>query len=467
MPKNGFTLTQATSGAPRAASFDDFHLPDVIGQAVRDLGFTVPTDIQLKAWTPASEGHDVLGTAATGSGKTAAFLLPILTRLCRNKQAGTRALVLAPTRELAAQIETVARSLTRFTSLTVTSVYGGVSEKPQIQALRNGANIVIACPGRLLDLMRASHAHFGGLEVLVLDEADRMLDMGFLPDIKKVLAQLPRERQTMLFSATMPNAIERLARELLRTPVRIGVEKVTRANDLVELRAYHVPETSKAPLLIELLGRGEVDSAIVFTRTKHRANRVAEKLARAGVTVERIHGNRSQAQRDAALSGFKSGKYRVLVATDIAQRGIDVEELGFVVNFDVPTTPDDFVHRAGRTGRAGRAGVAITLVSPGEASDWRAIETRVERRVPRFTLPGFDVNAPGEAVERPKAERLAEMRAQKAQERARHEARRANAAAQQRPSGTSNSASVPAEPRGTRGNGRRRNSSASAATRER
>jgi len=403
-----------------ALSFDDFKLPSSLLRAVRELKYTTPSPIQAMALPPALEGRDVLGTAMTGSGKTAAFLLPILTHLLTRPRGVTRALILAPTRELAAQIEQSAKDLMKFTPLRVASIFGGVGMQPQEKAFKSGVDVLVATPGRLLDHFSHSYARLTDLEILVLDEADRMLDMGFLPDIRRVMRHLPTKRQTLFFSATMPDAIEKLSGEMLVSPVRVGVERKAAPASGVNQTVYPVPEDLKAELLLALLGEGTVKDVIVFTRTKHRANRVAEKLVRAGISAERIHGNRSQTARTEALAGFKSGKYRVLVATDIAARGIDVESLGHVVNFDVPNVPDDYIHRVGRTARAGQSGEAITFCSPAEEPDLKAIEKAVGRKIPRDVVNNFDYRAKkSEKLEVPIGVRVAEIKARKAEDRAR------------------------------------------------
>jgi ATP-dependent RNA helicase RhlE len=427
-------------------SFDSLALHPKLLRGVQDLGFAAPTPIQRAAIPPALAGRDLLGAAMTGSGKTAAFVLPVLQRLLDGPRGRTRALVLTPTRELAAQIEEHTRALGRHAGLGVAAVIGGVGPAPQEAALRRGVDVVVATPGRLLDHLGSGVARFDALEVLVLDEADRMLDMGFLPDIRRILAALPARRQTLLFSATLPAPIVALAREMLHDPVAVGIDRAPAPATGVAQAVYPVPGELKAPLLVALLRRPELVSVLVFTRTKHRANRLADALERAGVSVARIHGNRSQAQRTAALDGFKAGKYRVLVATDIAARGIDVTELSHVVNFDVPLVPEDYVHRVGRTARAQATGDAITLVSPDEEGDLRAIERAVGARLPRLTVPGFDyARRPAERLEVPIAERIAAIRAQRAQERARARAKaERRAAGPPSPSGASPAARPPA-----------------------
>jgi len=404
--------------------FTSFGLHADLLKGIRELGFTRPTPIQTEAIPPALAGRDLLACAQTGSGKTAAFLLPILHRLIDKPRRTTRALVLTPTRELAAQIAEDLEALAVHTPLTGAPVYGGVGMGPQEHAFRSGVDVIIATPGRLLDHFKAPYARLGGLEVLVLDEADRMLDMGFLPDIRRVLRHLPARRQTLFFSATMPAPIAALASEMLRQPHTISLQRQAAPAVGITQAVYPVPQELKAALFLELLKRNLIREALVFTRTKHRANRLAEHLLRQRVKAARIHGNRSQAQRTEALAGFKSGKYRVLVATDIAARGIDVEALSHVVNFDVPAVPEDYIHRVGRTGRAELTGDAFTFVAPDEESNLRSIERAVKRTLPRITLPDFDYKTrPQEKLEIPLAERIAAIRQRKSQERARTHAR--------------------------------------------
>lgn len=387
-------------------------------RGLKELGFARPTPIQIDAIPPALAGRDVLASAMTGSGKTAAFLLPILHRLLDAKRGTTRALVLTPTRELAAQILDHLNDLAIHTPLTGAAIYGGVGMGPQEHAFRTGVDVLIATPGRLLDHFRFPYAKLSGLEYLVLDEADRMLDMGFLPEIRKVLRHLPPKRQTLLFSATIPPPIATLTRELLRDPVGINIQRQAAPAVGITQAAYPVRQELKSALLVTLLERGETKEALVFTRTKHRADRLTKYLHNAGVNVDRIHGNRSQAQRTAALAGFKSGAIRVLVATDIAARGIDVTALGHVINFDVPAVPDDYIHRVGRTARADAIGDAFTFVSPEEEGDLRAIERAIGKRLPRITVPDFDYDS--KAVSRPEVplgERIAAIRARRAEDR--------------------------------------------------
>jgi ATP-dependent RNA helicase RhlE len=396
--------------------------PDLL-KGIKELGFVRPTPIQADAIPPALQGRDVLASAQTGSGKTAAFLLPILHRLLDKPRRTTRALIITPTRELAAQILEDLNALAVHTPLTGAAVFGGVSMGPQEHAFRSGVDVIVATPGRLLDHFRHPYAKLNGVEYLVLDEADRMLDMGFLPDIRRVLRHIPTRRQTLFFSATMPGPIGALATEMLKNPMLINQQRQAAPAVGITQAVYPISQDLKAALFVELLSRGILKEALVFTRTKHRANRLAEYLIKHRVKAERIHGNRSQGQRTEALAGFKSGKYRVLVATDIAARGIDVEALSHVVNFDVPAAPEDYIHRVGRTGRAEATGEAYTFVAPDEESDLRAIERVVGKALPRVTLPDFDYRAKPPSLEVPRAQRIAEIRARKAEERARAKAK--------------------------------------------
>jgi ATP-dependent RNA helicase RhlE len=399
-------------------------------RAIKELGFTRPTPIQTEAIPPALAGRDVLASAQTGSGKTAAFLLPILNRLIEKPRGMTRALVLAPTRELAAQILVDLQDLAVHTPVTGAAIFGGVGHGPQEHAFRSGVDVLIATPGRLLDHLRQPYARLDRLEWLVLDEADRMLDMGFLPDIRKILRVLPARRQTLFFSATMPPPIRTLTHELLKQPATIQIERPSTAPVRIVQAAYPVPQELKSALLLRLIERGDIRQALVFTRTKHRANRLADTLVRAGIDAGRIHGNRTQAQRTSALDAFRAGRTPVLVATDIAARGIDVDDLGHVVNFDVPLVPDDYIHRIGRTGRMEASGEAFTFVAPDERDELAAIERALGRPLPRVTVPDFDYAArPTARLEVPLAQRIAEIRARKAGDRARAEAKR-----QRRPS---------------------------------
>jgi ATP-dependent RNA helicase RhlE len=402
---------------------------------IKELGFSQPTPIQGDAIPHALAGKDLLACAMTGSGKTAAFLLPILHRLIDRPRGTTRALVLVPTRELAAQVLKELNDLAVHTPITAAAIYGGVGMAPQEHALRTGVDVIVATPGRLLDHLKQPYARLDHVEHLVLDEADRMLDMGFLPDIRRVLRHLPRKRQTLFFSATMPAPIVELTRELLHHPATINLERKAAPATGITQAVYPVPPNLKSQLLVALLERNLMREALVFTRTKHRANRLWEFLTKRGVNAARIHGNRSQKQREDALDGFKSGRYRVLVATDIAARGIDVEALGHVVNFDVPVQPEDYIHRVGRTARAQMTGDAFTFASPGDEGELKAIERAVGRSLPRVTLPDFNYGARvEEKLEIPLRERLQAHRERRRGERERQRANEERRAAHARPS---------------------------------
>ena len=387
----------ARAGAPGQARadllpFTSLGLDPLLLRGIHELGFTRPTPIQQHAIRPALQGRDLLACAVTGSGKTAAFGLPILQRLMSKPRRTTRALILTPTRELCAQIDRHLTELAVHTPVTSAAVYGGVGMGPQEHAFRAGVDVIVATPGRLLDHFRFPYAALRGLEVLVLDEADRMLDMGFLPDVRRVIRHLPPKRQTLMFSATLPAPIVALSREMLTNPVSIDLDRRAAPAVGITQAAYPVDAQLKPALLLALLRRGDMKSALVFTRTKHRANRLADWLLRQGVRAARIHGNRSQSQRTQALEGFKGGGYDVLVATDIAARGIDVVALGHVVNFDVPAASEDYIHRVGRTGRAEATGEAYTFVAPEDEDALRAIERAVGKPLPRVVLRDFDYN---------------------------------------------------------------------------
>ena len=444
-----------TGGARSLSYFMTFKMlalhPGLL-QGAKELGFTRPTPIQSEAIPPAMEGRDVLACAMTGSGKTAAFLLPVLHRLLDRPRGATRALVLTPTRELASQVLADLQDLAVHTPITGAAVIGGVGMGPQEHAFRSNVDVIVATPGRLLDHFRNSYAKLAHVECLVLDEADRMLDMGFLPDIRKVLKHLPPKRQTLFFSATMPAPIAVLTREILVNPALINQQRKAAPAVGITQAIYPVPQELKSSLLAALLDRNVMREALVFTRTKHRANRLWEFLEKRGVPVARIHGNRSQGQRTEALEGFKSGRYRVLVATDIAARGIDVEALGHVVNFDVPGMPEDYIHRVGRTARAEQTGEAFTFASPDEADDLRAIEKAIGTALPRVTLPDFDYKAkPAVKLEIPLAERIAEIRAKKAEQRTRAKeklARGSGGGGLSRPQASRGGSSQASSPRG-------------------
>src|SRR5262245_58598637 len=439
--------------------FSQFKLHHDLIRGLKDLGFARPTPIQADAMPPAIDGRDVLACAMTGSGKTVAFLLPILNQLIGRPRGTTRALILTPTRELAAQILEDLNDLSVHTPLSAAAVFGGVGMGPQEHAFRSGVDVIVATPGRLLDHFRMPYAKLAGLEYLVLDEADRMLDMGFLPDIRRVLRHLPPRKQTLFFSATMPAPIATLAHEMLKNPVTLNLARKAAPAVGITQAVYPVAQDLKTALLVKLLNSETMNEALVFTRTKHRANRLAEQLAKQKLSVARIHGNRSQAQRTDALDGFKTGRYRVLVATDIAARGIDVEALGHVVNFDVPTAAEDYIHRVGRTARAEMTGEAYTFVAPEEAEDLRAIERAVGKPLPRVTLPDFDYKAqPTTKLEIPIKERIAKIREQRASERARAKAnqeRREMAERGSQPAKASAVASASSDKRRRRGRRRR------------
>jgi ATP-dependent RNA helicase RhlE len=375
-------------------TFEQLGLDPMLLRAVRALGYESPTPIQREGIPPILAGRDVIGTAQTGSGKTAAFLLPILQRIHGQPTGRTRVLVLTPTRELAAQIEEALHDLARGSRIRGKAVYGGVGMGPQEDALRGGVDVVVATPGRLLDHMGRRNVDFRGLQVLVLDEADRMLDMGFLPDVRRIVDALPRERQTLLFSATMPPEVEGLARGIQRNPLRISVSPPHRPPAAIRHEAFPVPQHLKTPLLMRLLGREDMMSVLVFVRTKRRADRVARQVEQAGLSVARIHGDRSQSQREAALGGFREGRHQILIATDVAARGIDVLGITHVINYDVPMVATDYVHRVGRTARMEAEGEAITLVAQEEEGDFRSIERTLGRTIPRVTFPDFDYQAP-------------------------------------------------------------------------
>ncbi len=411
-------MEQTLSPSP---SFASLALHPNLQRGLKELGFARPTPIQADAIPPGLEGRDLLACAMTGSGKTYAFLLPILHHLMAKPRGSTRALVLTPTRELAAQINQSLSDVAIHTPLTSAAIFGGVGMGPQEHAFRSGADVLIATPGRLLDHFRQPYAKLDQLEFLVLDEADRMLDMGFLPEIKKILRHLPtKKRQTLFFSATMPAPIAALSQEMLNKPVTLNLQRQSAPAKGITQAVYPVSQDLKSALLVELLKRGDMPQALVFTRTKHRANRLASQLVTNGIKAERIHGNRSQSQRTQALAGFKDGAYQVLVATDIAARGIDVEALGHVVNFDVPVAAEDYIHRVGRTARAEATGEAFTFVSPDEEGELKQIERAIGKQLPRVTVSGFDYTAKPQAkLEVPLADRIAEIRKKKSEDRAR------------------------------------------------
>ncbi len=370
-------------------TFKDLGLTSVFADKCAALGFTTPTPIQKQAIPVVLEGGDIIACAETGTGKTAAFLLPILQLLGQNKgKPGTKVLVLSPTRELANQTEAACRQFAP-KGITCTAIIGGSGYKRQIDSLKRGANIIIATPGRLIDFMDQGLINFSGLTHLVLDEADRMLDMGFLPSIKRISKVIPAKRQTLFFSATMSPEIEHIAYSMLKDPAFIEVSKRGSAAILVEQTAYPVAQQSKMPLLLDLLEKETFDRVLVFARTKRGADRIAHILEKREHKSNRIHGDRSQSQREAALRSFKSGHTNVLVATDVAARGIDIDSVSHVINYDIPEAPEDYVHRIGRTGRAGNKGRAITLFTIAEEHSMRAIEKLTGQKVERVVLPDF------------------------------------------------------------------------------
>ncbi|HYR76489.1 MAG TPA: DEAD/DEAH box helicase [Pyrinomonadaceae bacterium] len=370
-------------------NFSQLGLPPAQVRACESLGYTEPTPIQKQAIPIVLSGADLIGCAETGTGKTAAFLLPIIQRITERQRPGVRVLVLAPTRELAIQIEKNYGELNRTKANRSVTVIGGANIRTQISSLRRGVAVLIATPGRLLDLTERGAVNLSTIEVLVLDEADRMLDMGFLPAIRRVLAMLPTNRQTLLFSATMSSNIEHLARSTMKQPKLVEVNQRGRPATMVEQTAYPVAQESKTALLLDLLEREKFERVLVFTRTRRGAERLAHILEARDHSVNRIHADRSQSQREAALRDFRDGRTRVLVATDIAARGLDVEAVSHVINYDVPAAPEDYVHRVGRTGRAGNEGQAFTIVAPVDELSMRAIERLTGQTVKRVVLPAF------------------------------------------------------------------------------
>jgi ATP-dependent RNA helicase RhlE len=379
--------------------FRSLQLAPQINKAIQEAGYAEPTPIQLAAIPEVLAGHDVIGIAQTGTGKTAAFVWPILTKLAARSDnvhgRGMRALIVAPTRELVVQIEENIRTYAKHLPLRVATVFGGVSERPQIEALRSGVDLVVATPGRLIDLMGQRQTNFSAIQFLVLDEADRMLDMGFLPAIRQIVKALPRNRQTLMFSASLSREIEKLTQEFQRSPRKIEIGRRANPAETVTQFVYEVPSHLKPGLLLHLLADAEFDTVLVFTRTKRGADRIARKLEAGGIKAGTIHSNRSQNQRLRALQDFKSGALRVLVATDIASRGIDVDGISHVVNYDFPMHPEDYVHRIGRTGRAHAVGDAISFVTPDDQTELRALEHFIGRGIVRKKAEGFDYQAAG------------------------------------------------------------------------
>jgi ATP-dependent RNA helicase RhlE len=375
--------------ASQSVTFDDLSLANEVLMAVRDAGYEHPTPIQAESIPLVLKGRDVMGLAQTGTGKTAAFTLPIVNQLLGGPRR-TRALVLTPTRELCVQVEESVHKYARHSQLEVASVYGGVPIEPQQRKLRAGVDIVVATPGRLIDHLERQNVVFDDLEVLVLDEADRMLDMGFAPQINRIVSDIPPYRQTLLFSATMPPEVEALARKYLRKPIVVQVGRRSGAANTVSHAVYPVPRDRKSSLLAQLLREEDLDSVLVFTRTKHGADRVVRHLERENISSTAMHADKTQPQRTRALEDFKSGKVRVLVATDIAQRGLDISGITHVINYDVPQQAEDYVHRIGRTGRAAKEGDAFTFMAPDEIAMVKSIERVIGQPIPRISVPGFD-----------------------------------------------------------------------------
>jgi ATP-dependent RNA helicase RhlE len=372
-------------------SFRTLGLGPKILQAVDEAGYTVPTPIQHTAIPQVLARHDLIGIAQTGTGKTAAFVLPLLELMLQKKLEGPKpvALILAPTRELAAQIDEAVRSFAKHLRIRCATIFGGVNERPQIDALRRGVDIIVATPGRLLDLMTQRHASLRNIQFLVLDEADRMLDMGFLPQMRRIIKEIPRDRQTLLFSATLSREIEQITKEMQQDPKVIEIGRRANPADTVTQFLYPVSRERKVDLLLHLLRDRNLDSVLVFSRTKHGADKIARKLTNAGIDTAALHSNRSQSQRVKALEAFRAGKVRVLVATDIAARGIDVEGISHVINFDFPMNPEDYVHRIGRTGRAEAIGDAISFITTEDGPYVRDLEKMIGRRIERRSVDGF------------------------------------------------------------------------------
>lgn len=369
-------------------TFDQIITSPEILQATRELRWTAPTPVQTKAIPVARSGRDIVGIAQTGTGKTGAFLIPALERQIHKE--GLHTLVLCPTRELAQQVAEDARALARHTELWVGEIYGGMPMAPQIRDLRAGFDIIVATPGRLIDHIERGNVDLSEIDLLVLDEADRMLDMGFRPQIEAILARLPRERQTLLFSATMPNGVHALALRILNDPEWVAIARPATAADKVEQRVYPVRPEQKSSLLLDLLQQEGMDQVLVFTRTKIGADALFARLQKRGISASVLHGDRDMRDRQKALDSFAKGKVRVLVATDVAQRGLDIDGISHVINYDVPQHPDDYVHRIGRTGRAGASGTAITFLTPGEIAQLREIERVLGYRLPRTAVEGYE-----------------------------------------------------------------------------
>lgn len=375
-------------------NFKQLALTPKVQQAITREGYSQPTPIQAQAITPQLEGKDVFGIAQTGTGKTAAFALPLLTKLSKDTTPASskhcKSLILAPTRELAAQIAEAIQTYGQFTDIKVAVIFGGVGQNPQVKALRGGVDVLVATPGRLLDLKNQGHVKFSQVQTFILDEADRMLDMGFIPDIKKVLASVPKERQTVFFSATNPQSISRFAKQILTDPVYIEIEPEQTAAETVEQKLVFVQQNRKNSLLLHLLEKDHLESVLVFTRTKYKADKVAKVIKKAGIKSVSIHGDKSQNKRTRALDSFHKGKVRVLVGTDIAARGIDVDDISHVINYDLPDEAENYVHRIGRTGRAKSSGVAYSFCASSEKKKLKAIERVLGHRLPVVKFDDFD-----------------------------------------------------------------------------
>ncbi|MFN8571530.1 MAG: DEAD/DEAH box helicase [Gemmatimonadaceae bacterium] len=395
MSRKSATEPPANSAPTAATTFASLGMSAAVLQAVSDAGYNEPTPIQASAIPLTLRGRDVIGLAQTGTGKTAAFTLPLVERLLGGPSR-TRALILTPTRELCQQVEESVKKYAKHAALSAISVYGGVSLEPQERALKRGVDVVIATPGRLIDHIERRNVSFDDLEILVLDEADRMLDMGFAPQLNRIVREIPPYRQTLLFSATMPPEVEVLARKYMRRPQVIEVTRRATVATTVTHAVYPVPREKKSQLLVELLRAPEMDSVLVFTRMKVGADRVVRYLTHEGIEAEALHADKTQQQRDRALERFRSGELRVLVATDIAQRGLDISGISHVINYDVPQQPEDYVHRIGRTGRAAQSGDAFTFMSPDEIATVRLIERVIGQSIDRISVPGFDFGTTAE-----------------------------------------------------------------------
>lgn len=389
-------------------SFKQFDIDHRLQQGIARAGYSTPTPIQSAAIPTVLAGHDIIATAQTGTGKTAVFVLPILNKLLTGPRGCTRALIITPTRELAEQIHEAIRLLGAGTKIRSATIYGGVNATPQIEALRKGVEILVACPGRLLDHIQHNRVNLSGLEILVLDESDRMLDMGFLPDVRRILKHVPDHRQTLLFGATLPPEIEQLAARTLKSPQRIAIGLCCPAHT-VSHALFPVAHHLKTRLLMKMLKQKATDSVLIFTRTKHRAERLARQIGQKRFKVTSLHSNRTQKQRQSALNGFRIGTYQIMVATDIAARGLDVERVSHVINYDMPDTSDAYIHRIGRTGRAERTGKAFTLTTPKDNDMVRKLEKIMGQRLPRETLADFDYASPAQARTGPTSEPVHSM----------------------------------------------------------